>query len=618
MRRAAAVAIGCLAFLGGPAPAQYSAAETATSHGFSLYGDIKYQPDFQHFDYVNPDAPKGGEFRFAFASAFDNVNPFIVAGTAPTNMEDILFDPLMRRSGDEPASVYGVIAESITWPRDFAWAEFLLREEARFNDGTPVTAADVVFTVNTLKEKGTPQFRADLAGVENVQAVDERRVRFTFATAGDRSILYTVAQLNVLPQHYWTNRDFSAATIEPLLGSGPYRITAVDQGRSITYERVRDYWGADLPVNRGLYNFDTIRHDYFRDITIEHEALLAGQYDLRWETLPAQWANGYDIPAVHDGRLIKESIPYEGTTMYSGHFFNTRRALFSDRRVREAIAQAFDFEWLNRMIFYGEYQRMTSHFENSELAADGPPTDAELALLEPWRDALPPEVFTEPYDPPTTDGTRASLRDNLRYAVQLLEDAGWTIVDGVLTNADGEPMTFEIIGWDPFFQRVNAPFIANLELLGIDARQRTVDTAQWFSRLQNFEFDVTLAFFWPQSMSPGGEQRNFWSSAAANQPGASNYAGIENPVVDALIEEIVTASDRDAKIAATRALDRVLLWNFYSVPHYYAPGIPIVYWDKFGRPEREPRWLRIIWHMTNWWVDPAKERALQQARAESD
>lgn len=608
---AGSLVIGC-----GAALAQSPA--TQTSHGFTLFGELHYGADFEHFNYASPDAIKGGEFRYAFASSFDNLNPFIVAGTPPLNIEDLVFDRLMRRSGDEAVSVYGVIAESVTWPDDYAWAEFELRESARFHDGSPITADDVAFTIDVFKTQGSPQYRADYGMVASVDALGPKRVRITFADAGDRGNVYTVAQLPVLPRGHWTDRDFSEATVEPLAGSGPYRIVRVDQGRSITYERVPDYWAADLPVNVGLYNFDVILHDYFRDITVEQEALLAGQYDLRWETLPAQWVNGYDIPAVEDGRLIKEMLPYSSTTLYSAYFFNTRDPRFADRRVREAIAQAYDFEWLNRMIFYDQYVRMSSHFENSELSAEGLPSPAELELLEPWRDQLPEEVFTRAYEPPTTDGSRASLRENLRYAVRLLESAGWTINDGRLENERGEQMSFEVIGWDPFFQRVNAPFIANLELLGIDARQRIIDTAQWFNRLQNFDFDVTIAFYWPLSLSPGAELRNYWESTTANQPGASNYAGIENPVVDALIEDVVKAPDRTAKVAAARALDRVLLWNYYSVPNYYAPAIPIVYWDKFGRPEQDPTWLRFLWHMTNWWIDPQKEARLNAGRGDSD
>jgi len=418
----------------------------------------------------------------------------------------------------------------------------------------------------------------------------------------------------LFPKHYWQDRDFAKPSIEPPLGSGPYRVATVDPGRSITYEHVKDYWAADLPLNRGRHNFDQIRHDYYRDISIEQEALLAGSVDLRWETLPTQWATGYDVEAVRDGYLIKEILPFSGTTMYAGYFFNLRKPMFQDVRVREAIASAFDFEWTNRMLFHGLYIRLQSHFENSELAAKGLPEGAELALLNEFRDQLPERLFTEPFRSPSTDGTRASLRENLRHAVKLLEAAGWTIQDGQLVDVNGKPMDFEVIAWDPFFERVTGPFISNLRLLGINARQRTIDTPQWFGRIQNFDFDMTIAFYFPQSLSPGAEQREFWGSAMANQPGSRNYSGINSPVVDALIEHIISAPDRAQRVAATRALDRVLLWNFYSIPHYYAPGIPVVFWDRFGRPDVEPTWVRLIWHMSEWWVDPEKDAALRAWR----
>jgi microcin C transport system substrate-binding protein len=587
-----------------------------TSHGFTLFGDLKYGPGATHFDYVNPDAPKGGTYRYSFAASFDNLNPFIVAGTAPvTSLPFIVYEGLMERSGDEPASVYGLIAATVTYPDDYSWAEFALRDGARWNDGEPITPADVIFSLDLLKTSGSPQYRSNYADVIGVEQTGPRSVRFRFQGGRPRGTLYTVAQMPILPKHYWEGRDFARPSIDLPLGSGPYRIASVDPGRSIVYERVRDHWSADLPVNRGRYNFDRIRHDYYRDISIQHEALLARNVDLRWETLPTQWATGYDVEPVRDGRLIKEKLPFAGTTMYAGYFFNTRKARFQDARVREAIANAFDFAWTNRMIFHGLYTRLQSYFENSELAATGLPTAAEKALLQPFRDKLPPRLFTEPFRSPVTDGTRASLRENLRKAGRLLEDAGWTIRDGKLVNQEGQPLTFEVISWDPFFERITGPFITNLQLLGIDARQRTVDTAQWFSRMQTFDYDVSIAFYMPQSLSPGAELREFFGSALADQPGSRNYMGIRDPVVDALIEDIVNAVDRPARVAATRALDRVLLWRHYSIPHYYPPYIPIVYWDRFGRPEKEAEWFNLIWIMPNWWIDPEKDAALDAEMA---
>jgi len=588
---------------------------THTAYGLTQFGNLKYGPDFTHFDYANPDAPKGGTFVYSFASSFDNLNPFIVAGSAPVqNLEILLYDTLMVRSGDEPASIYGLLAESVTWPDDYSWAEYGLRKGARWHDGEPITPADVMFTVELFKTKATPALRGLLDAVVSAEQTGPHKVRFKLAEGSDRSTLYAVSQMLVLPEHWWRDRDFASPSIEPPLGSGPYRIAQVDPGRSITYERVPDYWAKDLPVRKGLYNFDRIRHDYYRDVSIEHEALLAGKVDLRWETLPNQWATGYDTEAVHDGWLIKEMLPYSGTTMYSGYFFNLRKPVFRDRAVREAIAYAFDFEWTNQTILHGQYAREKSYFQNSELAATGLPSEAELALLEPWRDQLPTELFTTPFEPPSTDGTRPALKNNLRIAAKLLRDAGWTLQGGHLESPSGKPLEFEIVTFDPFFERVTGPFVKNLELLGITAHQRTIDTPQWFQRIQNFDFDVTIAFYFPQSLSPGAELRQFWGSKVANQVGSANWAGIDSPVVDALIDQVVKAPDRAAKVAATRALDRVLLWNYYSVPQYYAPGIPIVYWNKFGRPTKAPTWLQILWHMSNWWVDPAKEAALEASR----
>ena len=597
-----------LLWLALPAVAQQ---EITTAHGFTLFGELKYGPDATHFDYVNPDAPKGGTYRFSFAASFDNLNPFIVAGNAPvTSLPFIVYQSLMERSGDEPASVYGLIAESVTYPADYSWAEFRLRSEARWNDGQPITAADVVFSLETLKTSGSPQYRSNYADVLGVEQTGPGLIRFSFQGANKRGTLYTVAQMPILPRHYLRERDFAKPSIDLPVGSGPYRIASVDPGRSIIYERVTDHWAENLPLNRGRHNFDRIRHDYYRDISIQQEALLARNVDLRWETLPTQWATGYDIEAVRDGRLIKEMLPFSGTTMFAGYFFNTRRAAFQDRRVREAIAHAFDFAWTNRMIFHGLYRRLQSYFENSELAATGLPDERETELLEPFREQLPADLFTEPFQSPATDGTRASFRENLRKAVRLLEEAGWTIEDGRLSNAAGEALTFEVITWDPFFERVTGPFITNLRLLGIDARQRTVDTAQWFSRMQTYEFDMSIAFYMPQSLSPGAELREMFGSQLAHQAGSRNYVGISDPVVDALIEKIVEAPDRAARVAATRALDRVLLWQHYTIPHYYPPYIPIVYWDRFGRPEKDATWFNLIWHMSNWWVDPAKDAAL--------
>jgi microcin C transport system substrate-binding protein len=584
-----------------------------TSHGLALYGELKYGPDFRHFDYVNPDAPKGGTFTYAWGVSFDTLHPFIVVGTPPAflTIETVLYDRLMIRSGDEPTAVYGLVAESITYPDDFSWVEFRLRNGARWHDGKPLTAGDVVFSLDILKSQGSPQYRNDYADVDKAEATESGGVRFTFRNGGSRALAYTVASLPILPKHYWQGRDFSRPTVEPPLGSGPYRIAKVDPGRAYTLERVPDYWAKDIPVNRGRWNVDVIQHDFYRDISVAFEAFMAGKADLRWETLPAQWATGYDVPAAEDGRLIKEMLSFQGATFYAGFYMNQRRDKFRDPKLREAIAQAFDFEWLNRTIFYGEYIRLRSHFDHTELANQGIPQGLELEYLEPFRGQLDPRVFTRPWDPPKTDATEDGLRRNLRRAAQLLNEAGWTMKDGVLMDRSGKPMEFEILLWDPFFERVAAPFAANLKRLGINARLRMVDTSEWFRRMESFDYDMTQGFTLPQSLSPGPEQREYWGSAAAGQIGSRNWMGISSPVVDALVERVIAARSRDEQVAATQALDRVLCWGFYSIPNAYVRGIPVAYWNRFGRPAMEPEWLRPFWVLGTWWIDPAKDAALE-------
>jgi microcin C transport system substrate-binding protein len=417
----------------------------------------------------------------------------------------------------------------------------------------------------------------------------------------------------VLAKHYWEGRDFNKPTLDPPLTSGPYRLTDVKAGKSYKLERVPDYWAKDAPVNKGRYNFDVIQHDYYRDISIEFESFMAGNTDMRWETLPHQWATGYDVPAVKDGRLIKEEFEYSGSTLYAGFYFNLRNPKFHDRRVREAISNAFDFEWVNKTILYNLFVRLRSHFDNTELANDGVPEALELEILEPFRNQLDPRVFAEPWEPPKTDATEASARENLRKAAMLLRDAGYSLNDGKMVTADGQALSIELLLWDPFWERVTAPFVANLKRLGIDAKMRLVERAEWFQRMESFEYEMTQGFTLPQPLSPGSEQREYWGSAAADQRGSNNWMGIKDPVVDALIEKLIHAPDRATQVAATRALDRVLCWGFYSIPYGYTPRLMTAYWNRFGRPDEEPTWLRLIWYSSTWWVDPDKEAALVNA-----
>ena len=591
-------------------PAALPAADTTTAHGIAMHGDLKYGPGFAHFDYVNPDAPKGGELRLAGLGGFDSFNPFIIKGN-PDDGSTRIYDTLLASSADEPFSEYGLIAETVETPADRSWVAFTLRPQARWHDGTPITVDDVIWTFDTLRSKGQPYYRAYYAGVAGAEKVGERTVKFTFKPGENRELPLILGQLPVLPKHYWQGRDFDATTLDPPLGSGPYKIGAFEAGRFSTYQRVPDYWGKDLPVNRGRDNFDTVRYDYYRDMTVQLEALKAGAYDFRSEFSSKDWATAYDIPAVRDGQLIKNEVKHSRPAGMQGYAFNLRRPLFQDRRVRQAIGFAFDFQWANRTLFYGQYTRSRSYFDNSELAANGTPMGAELAALEPFRGRVPEEVFTTEYQPPATDGS-GNMRDNLRQAAELLKAAGWKIDPATkqLVDAQGRPFAFEILLVDPAYERVTLPFVKNLERLGITASVRTVDTSQYKKRLDDFDYDVMM-MTWRQSQSPGNEQRSFWGSAAADQPGGMNVIGLKDPVVDGLVDQLIAAPDRAALVARAHALDRVLQWGFYVVPNWYIAYDRLTYWDKFGMPAVVPAQGA---QLDTWWIDPAKAAALAAKR----
>jgi microcin C transport system substrate-binding protein len=585
-------------------------AEETTGYAAALHGQPKYGPGFEHFEYVDPDAPKGGDVRLAAIGTFDNLNPFILKGASAAGLGG-LFDTLTYQSDDEPFTVYGLVAERIEFPQDRSWVEFTLRPEARFHDGSPITVEDVIFTFEILKQKGHPRYRLYYANVVKAERTGERKVRFTFDTKDNRELPLIVGQMPILSKAYWSGRNFEETTLEAPLGSGPYTVESVDPGRSITYRRVKDYWAADLPVNRGRDNFDTIRYDYYRDTTVALEAFKAGEYDFRLENVSKQWATGYAGPGLKNGLIVKEEIPHELPTGMQGFVFNTRREIFKDPRVRWALAYAFDFEWTNRNLFYGAYTRTASYFSNSELASRGLPSPEELAILEPYRGRVPEEVFTQAYRPPSTDGS-GNIRGNLRKALALLKAAGWSIKDKRLVNEKtGQPMRFEMLLVDPAFERIVLPFKHNLERLGIDMRVRTVDSAQYENRVEQFDFDMIVASF-PQSLSPGNEQRNYWSSAAANTPGSRNLAGIEDPVVDELVALVIDAPDRQSLIYRTRALDRVLLWGHYVIPHWHIRVFRVAYWDKFDRPRISPKYDLGF---DTWWVDPEKAARLQERKS---
>ena len=582
-------------------------AETRISHGSSTHDELKYPADFTHFEYVSPNAPKGGEIRLYAIGSYDNLHPFILKGDTAIGI-GLLYETLFTSSSDEVTSSYGLIAESVEVPDDSSWVAYTLRPDARWHDGTPITPDDVIFTFDILKSEGHPQYRTYYKNVVHVEQSGPRTVKFTFSGGSNRELPNIVGQLPVLPKAYFQDRDFEKTTLEPIMGSGPYRVADLDPGRSITYERVEDYWGADLPVNRGLYNFDRIRFDYYRDQTVALEAFKAHEYDFRQENRASIWATGYDVPAVRNGLIVRESIVNSVPKPHQAFVFNLRRDMFKDRLVRKALSYAFDFEWTNKNLFHGHYTRTSSFFPNTELASSGLPSEAELRYLEPFRGQIPDEVFSTAFEMPKTDGS-GNLRSNLRTAQRLLREAGWQVRNGKLTHGDsGQAMAFEIMLVSPAFERVVLPFKKNLEKLGIEVQVRVVDSAQYQNRLNEFDFDITVNVFSP-ILSPGNEQREFWSSGSADIPGSRNVPGIKNPVIDALIEKIIGAPDYQSLVSVTRAMDRVLLWNHYVISNWHSPEFNVAYWNRFSRPEVSPKYSLGIF---TWWIDPEKDAALQK------
>jgi microcin C transport system substrate-binding protein len=581
-------------------------------HGLSSFGDLAYPADFEHFAYADPDAPKGGMLSlvgWGGVTTFNNLNSFILRGDAAQGLE-LLFDSLMARAMDEPDAVYGLVAESAELADDDMSVTFYLRPEAKFSDGSPVTAEDVVFSFETLKGKGHPIFGQMLQDVTKAEALDERTVRYTFEGELVRDLPLTVAGLPILSKEFYATRDFDRTTLEPPLGSGPYTVDSVQQGRSITYKRNPDYWAQDLPVNRGRWNFDRIRYEYFRDRTAGMEAFKAGAYDLREEFTAKVWATEYDFPASRDGRVKMEVLPDETPSGTQGFFLNTRKALLEDPKVRQALDYAFDYNWTNRNIFHDLYTRTESYFENSPMKAEGEPDEAERALLEGLGVPVPEEVLGPAYTPPRSDGSGQD-RKLLREASRLLEEAGWKVVGGVRTNSKGEKLSIEFLMFEPTFERVIAPYIKNLRMIGVDARMRMVDPAQYQQRLKDFDFDVTTQRY-GMSNTPGVELRSYFGSRAAAIDGSQNLAGIADPAVDMLIERVVAAKSRDELYTAARTLDRVLRAGHYWVPHWHKASHTIAYWDKFGMPEKKPRFDRGI--LDTWWYEDSKAAKLSAPR----
>lgn len=581
------------------------------SHGFAQFGALKYPQSFTHFDWVNPDAPKGGTISLMASGTFDTLNPYTFKGTSPSATPGFLQygvselnEPLMAGSGiydpsgDEPASMYGLIAESLEYADNHSWVVFNLRKAARFHDGKPITAYDVAFSYRTLIKDGHPQYRTNLQGIKRVDILNRHRIRFVFETPGNPLLILRLGELPVLPQHYWKDRDFTATTFEPPLGSGPYRISRVLPGRQLVFERVKKWWGADLPVNRGKYNFNRIEVEFYRDDTVAFEAFKVGEFDFYIEHQAKNWANGYQFPALARGEVLREEIPHQIPTQTQALFMNGRRAMFADQRVREALGMMFDFEWTNRALFYGAYQRSESYYPNSDFAARGRPEGGEWLLLSDYRKELPAELFTEPFALPKTDG-RGIPRETLREALGLLGKAGWKLSGERLVNAQGQPLAFEILLVNPRLERVLQPYVANLARVGIEARLRTVDSAQYKQRLDQYDYDMILMTL-PQSLSPGLEQRLYFHSSQLNVRGGRNYAGIANPIVDGLLDKLLAAQTRDEQVAATRAIDRVLLWNHYVIPNWYISYHRLAYRNRFAHVTTPPYTLGLrAWWLTN-------------------
>ncbi|MBP2230318.1 microcin C transport system substrate-binding protein [Azospirillum agricola] len=581
------------------------AAQEGGSHAIALHGKPKYGPDFQHLDHADPNAPKGGEVKLMAFGGFDNLNPFILRGQTAAGA-GLVFETLTTPSGDEAITEYGLLAESIALADDRSWVSFTLRPQARFSDGKPVTADDVLWSFQTLKEKGHPHYRTYYADVVKAEKTGERTVKFTFKSTDNAELPIIMGQLPVLPRHVFDSRPFESTTLEPLVGSGPYTVAEVQPGRSITYQRVADWWGKDLPINRGRYNFDRMRYDYYRDLDVAFEAFKAGAFDFRLENSSKNWTTGYNVPAVKDGQIVREELKHEDPQGMQAFVFNIRRPVFQDRRVREGLNHLFDYEWTRANISYGLFQRTKSYFANSELAATGLPSPAELALLEPLRGKIPDEVFSKPYEPPKTDGS-GNIRANLRTALGLFKEAGWELRNNKLVNAKGEPLRFEILLVQADMERIVQPFLRNLERAGIEASIRVVDTAQYQNRTDNFDYDMIIERF-PQSLSPGNEQRDYWESSRADLPGSRNSIGIKDPAVDTLVEKLIAAPDREALIAATRALDRVLLWSWYVIPHWHDNVYRVAYWNRFSHPPVAPKYG--LGFPDAWWVDAEKNARL--------
>ncbi len=589
-------ACAALAVMAGSLAATLGAAAQTPQHGIAMHGEPKYPAGFTRFDYVNDRAPKEGEIKLAAIGGFDSLNPMIVRGTPAAGIRWHVFESLMGRAYDEPFSLYGLIAENIMTPDDRSWVEFTLRPEARFSDGQPITVDDVMFTVETLRDQGRPNHKFYYGKVASMEKTGDRSVRLTFTEDGDREMPLIMGLMPILPKHVYEGQDFTRTGLTPMIGSGPYTIGEVDPGSSITYVRNPDYWGKHVPAARGHNNFDRIRYDYYRDANASFEAFKSGEYTMRIEDDPTRWSTGYDVPAVKDGRITREDLRKRTPSGMRALVFNTRRDVFSDIRVRQALGLMFDFEWINKNLFYGLYTRTQSFYDNSELASTGrPASPAEKALLAPFPDAVTPEIMASGYVAPRTDGSGRN-RAQMRNALALLKEAGYEVVDAKLVDASGRQFTFEILVASPEDERIALTFARNLERLGIDATIRNVDSSQYQQRRQTYDFDMIFNF-WSASLSPGNEQSFYWGGDSADTDGTRNYMGVKSEAVDAMIAAMLEARDREDFVTAVRALDRVLLSGHYVIPLYHAPDQWVARWNTLDHPQIQPNFVRF----DTWW-----------------
>ncbi len=616
---AAAIAAPALGTLGGlPAAAQSTSQDKKSKHGLSLFGDLKYPEGFRNFDYVNAKAPQGGQVREIALGTFDNFNT-VVSGVKGSIAEgtELFLENLTTSAFDEVSTEYGLLAEAVSFPENFASVTYRLRANARWHDGKPVTPEDVIFSFNAFKDN-SPQLGAYYRHVTKAEKTGDREITFTFDGPGNRELPQIVGQLPVLPKHWWegtdkngNKRDVTATTLEPPLGSGPYRIKEFVPGRTIVYEKVENYWGKDLNVRVGTNNFQTFRYEYFRDSTVALEAFKGDQVDWRSENSAKDWATAYDFPALREKKVVREEFPVRNLGIMQSFGFNIRRDKFKDPRVRRAFNFAFDFDEMNKQLFFGQYKRIDSFFYGTELASSGVPQGKELEILQTVKDQVPAELFTTPYSNPK-GGDQQALRNNLRDALKLFADAGYEIKNTKLVNTKtNEQLAVEFLIGQPTFERVVLFYKPSLERLGIAVTVRTVDTSQYINRLRQWDYDIVVAS-WGQSLSPGNEQRGFWGSQAADQSGSRNLVGIKNPAVDKLIDRVIFATTREDLVAATRALDRVLLWNYYVVPQWSYPFQRTARWDRFGRPEKMPTYAASAFPTIWWWDSDKAAKAPQR------